>query len=163
MKSPRKKRPESRRGNAMVEFALASAILIPIFIGTFQFGYTFYVYNLLSTQIRAGARYASMRTFRCSDSASIGKFKTAVGNMVRFGNPDGTGTLIEPGLTAGAVDVQIKDKNDVDADATHLPDYVTVSTTSYTVDAVFKTFTFTGKPILRFPYVGRFASAESEP
>jgi len=158
-----KKRPRSRRGNAMVEFALASTILIPMFIGTFQFGYTFYVYNLLSTQIRAGARYASIRTFRCSDATSIAKFKTAVGNMVRFSNPDGSGTLIEPGLTAGEIDVQIKDKNDVNADKTHIPDYVTVSTTSYTVDAVFKKFTFTGKPILRFPHVGRFAPEESEP
>ena len=163
MKLLLKKRPRSRRGNAMIEFALASTILIPMFIGTFQFGYTFYVYNLLSTQIRAGARYASIRTFRCADSDSIAKFKTAVGNMVRFGNPDGSGTLIEPGLTAGEVDVQIKDRNDVNADKTHIPDYVTVSTASYTVDAVFKKFTFTGKPILRFAYIGRFASEESEP
>lgn len=151
------------RGSAMIEFALASAVLIPIFFGTFQFGYTFYVYNLLSSQIRAGARYASMRTFRCSDGASITKFKTAVANVVRFGNPAGTGTVIEPGLTAAEVDVQIKDKNDVNADATHIPDYVSVSTASYTVDAVFKTFTFTGKPILRFSYVGRFAPEDSEP
>src|SRR5712672_877880 len=98
MKLFRKTRLGARRGNAMVEFALASTILIPLFIGTFQFGYTFYVYNLLSTQIGAGARYTSTRTFRCSDAASIAKFKTAVGNMVRFGNPDGTGTLIEPDL-----------------------------------------------------------------
>ena len=55
----------------MVEFALASVILIPTFVGTFQFGYTFYVYNLLCTQVRAGARYASTRTFRCKTSTSI--------------------------------------------------------------------------------------------
>ena len=158
-----KKLLRGRRGNAMVEFALASAILIPIFVGTFQCGYTFYVYNLLCTQIRAGARYASIRTFRCTDATSITKFKTAVANMVRFGNPDGTGTIIEPGLTAAEVDVEIKDKTGADADASHLPIYVTVSTASYKVDAVFKTFTFTGKPILRFQYVGRYASQESEP
>ena len=45
-----------RGGNAMIEFALASAILIPLFIGTFQFGYTFYVYNLLATQVLAFAQ-----------------------------------------------------------------------------------------------------------
>ncbi len=158
-----KKRPDARRGNAMVEFALASTILIPVFIGTFQFGYTFYVYNLLASQIRAGARYASMRTFRCADGASVAKFKTAVGNMVRFGAPDGTGSVIEPGLTAAEVDVEIKDANDVNADATHPPSYVTVSTLNYTVDAVFTKFSFSGKPILRFPYIGRYAPQESEP
>jgi hypothetical protein len=91
------------------------------------------------------------------------KFKTAGGNMVRFGNPDGTRTVIEPGLTAAQVDVQIKDANDVNADATHPLAYVTVSTLNYTLDAVFTTFSLTGKPILRFPYVGRYASTESEP
>ncbi len=163
MKLSRKTRFGARRGNAMVEFALASTILIPVFIGTFQFGYTFYVYNLLSTQIRAGARYGSVRAFRCADTTSIAKFKTAVANMVRFGNPDGTGTLIEPGMNASQLDVEIKDKNGVDADATHIPAYVTVSTTSYSVDAVFKTFIFTGNPFMRFQYVGRYASKESEP
>src|SRR5947209_3665853 len=98
-----KRGPHLRRGNAMVEFALASTVLIPVFFGTFQFGYTFYVYNLLCTQINAGAKYAATRTFRCADSTSITKFKTAVANMVRFGNPDGTGALIQPGLTAGEV------------------------------------------------------------
>ena len=152
----------SRRGNATIEFAVASLMVIPIFIGAFQFGYTFYVYNLLCTQLRAGARYASMRTFNCGDSASIGKFKTAVKNMVRYGNPDGSGTLIEPGLTNAEVDVQIKDKDGGPASATHVPAYVTVSTAHYSVDAVFKTFTFNGKPILRFPYVGQFAPAGTE-
>jgi hypothetical protein len=150
----------------MVEFALASLILIPIFLGTFQFGYTFYIYNLLCTQMRAGARYASTRTFRCSNAASITHFKDKVKNMVRFGNPDGSGNLIEPGLTAAQLDVQIKDKNGADADDTHVPAYVIVSTstgTPYAVDAVFSTFTFSGKPVVRFPYIGEFAPAETEP
>jgi hypothetical protein len=35
----------------MIEFALASFVVISLFIGTCQFGYTFYVYNLLCTQM----------------------------------------------------------------------------------------------------------------
>jgi Flp pilus assembly protein TadG len=166
MKIPLTIRLRSRRGNALVEFALSSLILIPIFVGTFQFGYTFYIYNLLCTQMRAGARYASTRTFRCSNSTSITNFKGKVKNMVRFGNPDGSGTLIEPGLTDAQLDVQIKDKAGVNADDTHVPAYVIVSTstaTPYTVDAVFTTFTFSGKPVVRFPYIGEFAPAETEP
>jgi len=166
MKILLKSRLGSRRGNALVEFALSSLILIPIFAGTFQFGYTFYIYNLLCTQMRAGARYASTRAFRCSNSTSITHFKDKIKNMVRFGSPDGTGTLIEPGLTAAQLDVQIKDKNGVDADDTHVPAYVIVSTstaTPYSVDAVFKTFTFSGKPVVRFPYIGEFSPAETEP
>lgn len=41
------RRKRSQRGNAMLEFALAFSIIVPVFLSTFQFGYTFYVYNLL--------------------------------------------------------------------------------------------------------------------
>jgi Flp pilus assembly protein TadG len=152
-----KNRLGSRRGNAMIEFALASFVLIPLFVGTFQFGYTFYVYNLLCTQMRAGARYASLKTFQGSN---VSGFKTAVKNMVMYGNPDGTGTLIEPGLTASQIDVQVKSSTGVDASATVVPSYVTVTTTNYSVDAVITTFNFNGKPIVRFPYLGRYAPNE---
>jgi Flp pilus assembly protein TadG len=164
----KKIRPGSRSGNAMVEFALASLILIPIFIGTFQFGYTFYIYNLLGTQIRAGARYASMRTFNCADSTSIGKFKTAVKNMVMYSNPSPgqSPTAIISGLSLTQIDVEIKAANGTtDADKNNVPVTVTVSTSTgapFAVDAVFKTFTFSGKPILQFPYMGQYQPAATE-
>ena len=158
-----KSRLRSRRGNAMVEFALASSLLIPIFLGTFQFGYTFYVYNLLSTQMRAGSRFASMKAFKCVDATSISNYKQKVRNVVRFGNPSGTGTVIEPGLTDAEITVNIKTSGDVDADATHTPSYVEVSTSSYSVNALFTTYTFTGKPSVRFPYLGAYQSTLSEP
>jgi len=151
-----------RRGNALIEFALAATVLIPIFLGTFQFGYAFYVYNLLSTQVRSGARFASMKKFRCSNASSITNFKTAIKNVVRYGNPSGTGTVIEPGLTDSQVSVSIKTSSGVDADATHTPIYVEVSTANYSVDAVFTTFNFNGKPTVRFPYLGVYSPSETE-
>ena len=144
----------------MVEFALASFVIIPLFVGTFQFGYTFYVYNLLCTQMRAGARYASLKTFKCLSSSEIDSFKTSVKNMVMYGNPDGTGTLIEPGLTPGQIDVEVKDSSGNNADSSHIPSYVTVTTQNYSVNAVITTFNFNGKPIVRFPYLGRYAPGE---
>ena len=151
-----------RRGNALIEFALASTVLIPIFLGTFQFGYAFYVYNLLSTQVRSGARFASMRTYRCGNASSMTAYKTAVKNVVRYGNPSGSGTVIEPGLTDSQVSVSIKTTAGVDADATHTPSYVVVSTTDYSVDAVFTTFNFNGKPKVQFPYLGVYSPADTE-
>jgi Flp pilus assembly protein TadG len=161
MTSPLNNRLGSRRGNAMIEFALASFVLIPLFVGTFQFGYTFYVYNLLCTQMRAGARYASLKTFKGSD-ANYSDFKTAVRNMVMFGNPtnDGTAQLIEPGLTTAQIDVKVLGVNNADASATNIPSYVTVTTVNYQIDAVITKFNFSGKPIVRFPYLGRYAPAE---
>src|SRR5437764_15071049 len=140
-----------RRGNAMLEFALSASVLIPLFLGTFQFGYSFYVYNLLSTQVRAGARYASLKTFPPSQ---VTAWKTAVKNVVLYGNSAGTGTVLEPGLTPAQIDVEIKDPSGVNADSSHVPYYVTVSTINYSVDAVVTTFNFNGKPIANFPYLG---------
>ena len=145
----------------MVEFAFASLVLIPMFVGTFQFGSTFYVHNLLCTKTRAAARYASIKTFKCSsESKEITAWKTSVSNMMRFGNPDGSGTVIEPGLTDAQIDVQIKDEDGNNADDTHVPAYVTVTTKNYRVNAVVATFNFNDKPFVRFPYVGRWAPAE---
>ena len=144
----------------MIEFAFSASVLIPLFLGTFQFGYSFYIYNLLSTQMRAGARYASLKTFQCQNASEITAFKTAVKNVIMYGNSAGTGTLIEPGLTAGQLDVKIKDINGVDADATHVPNYVSVATLNYSVNAVVGTINFNGKPFVQFPYVGRYAPAE---
>ena len=76
-------RSTRRRGNALIELALATALMVPILIGTFEFGYTFYVYNLLSTQVRGGSRYASFRTFRSQDAASSYPFRTTVSGGIR--------------------------------------------------------------------------------
>src|SRR6266566_608623 len=111
MKLSLRNRLRSRRGNAFIEFALAATVVIPIFLGTFQFGYAFYVYNLMSSQVHAGARFASLRTYRCGSVPSIAAYKTAVKNVVRYGNPTGTGTVIEPGLQDSEVSISIKDVN----------------------------------------------------
>jgi Flp pilus assembly protein TadG len=151
-------RKQSCRGNALIEFALASLIIVPCFAGTFQFGYSFYVYNQLESAISNGARYASTRTYRSAAGATdLTKVKAAVTNVVLYGNPDGSGNLQVPQLTSGNVAVTFN------LDAAGVPTTVNVAVNSFTVDAVFKAFTFTGKPSSTYPYVGRYAPNESEP
>jgi Flp pilus assembly protein TadG len=157
------KRTTSQRGNALIEFGLVSAVMLPLFFGTFQFGYTFYVYNLLQTQVRGGVRYASFRTFRPQDASSVATFKTAVRNMVRFSTPDGSGTLIVPNLDDGDIEVKVLDKDGADANSANAPATVSITVSNYLVDAVFTSFTFNQRPFLEFPYFGRYAPTESEP
>jgi Flp pilus assembly protein TadG len=158
-------RKRSTNGNAILEFALASLIIVPCFAGTFQFGYSFYVYNQLEAAVSNGARYAATRTFRCSAGATdVTKIKTAVKNVVLYGNPDGTGTLQVPQLATGNVSVTFKDTAGTALTACGtIPDTVNVAVSTFTVDAVFKSFTFTGKPFSTYTYVGRYAPNESEP
>ena len=131
----------------MLEFAIAAGVLVPAFVGTFQFGYTFYTYNNLDTAIRGGARYASLRSYDSATSTPSTGFSTAVQNMVVYGNSAGTGDPIAAGLTAGNVQVLPLMRGAV-------PRSITVQITGYTVDAIFTKFTFTGKPSTTFPYTG---------
>jgi Flp pilus assembly protein TadG len=131
----------------MVEFALAATVLLPMFAGAFQFGYTFYVYNNLQTAIRGGARYASLRSYDSATSTPSPAFTTAVQNMVVYGNSDGTGQPIGPGLTVANVQVAPVMSGSV-------PGAITVQINNYTVDAIFTKFTFNAKPSATFPYTG---------
>jgi len=132
----------------MLELAICSGVMISFLAGTFQFGYTFYVYNQLVTAVGNGGRYAAQRTYRADD---IEKGNLAIRNMVVFGDA-------QPGADATAAVANLKpDQVDVRwvMGASGAPAAVNVSIRSFTVNAVFKSFTFTGRPGVEFPYVGK--------
>jgi len=152
-------RSRSQKGNAMLEFALSAGVLIPIMAGTFQFGYGMYTYNKLQSAVNDGARYASNRTYRTLLGATdTDKVKLAIKNMVVYGVPspaNGAVPLVN-GLGTGDVDVSF-------ATTSGLPTSVTVKLNTFTIDTIFTNYTITGKPVMTFPYVGRYAPEESEP
>jgi len=134
----------------MLELAFSTSILIPAFAGTFQYGYTFYVYNSLNSAIRGGARYASMRTYDSATTTPSTAFSTAVKNMVVYGNIEGTGTPVTLGLTTANVEIVPNMNGSV-------PETITVRITNYKVGAVFGSITFNAKPSTAFPYTGTYA------
>jgi Flp pilus assembly protein TadG len=135
----------------MVEFALASTMLISVMFGTFRFGYTFYQYNQLVTAIRGGTRFASNQKLVDQGNGIVPtNFQTPVQNIVVFGNIGGTGSSIVPGLTTANVKVEMF------YDTKFVPQSVKVSIINFTIDAIFTQFTFNGKPSLTMPYVGQY-------
>lgn len=147
------------RGHAMLELAICSAVLVSCLGGTFQFGYTFYVYNQLVTAVGNGGRYAAMRTYRAATADDVEKGKRAIRNMVVYGDPQATsGTeAVAPGLTPQQVDVKWV------SDPSGAPTAVDVSIVNFNLNAVFKTILFSGRPGVEFPFVGRYAPSEREP
>ena len=139
-----------KRGNAILEFAIASSVLVPLLAGTFQFGYTLYAYNNLHSAVRGGARYASLRPYDSATATPSVDFQRAVSNMVIFGNSQGAGSPVAPGLTTSNVEV-LPQMNGA------APESITVRITGYSVNAVFTTFAFNGKPSATFPYMGTAA------
>ena len=140
----------SNRGNALIEFALSFGLITLLMSGTFQFGYSFYVYNKLANAVRAGARYASLRTYDSSSETPSAGFLTAVRNVVVYGDPAGGSQPVAPGLTTDKVSLAVLMSSGV-------PDTVTVNLNNYQLDAVFATLNWSGKPAATFRYQGRFA------
>jgi Flp pilus assembly protein TadG len=138
------------RGSVLIEFALSFGLLFSVFAGVFQFGFAFYVYNTLESAVRAGARYASLRTYDSATATPSSAYLTAVRNMVVYGNPAGGAQSVAPGLTPEKVTLTITMDHNV-------PALVTVGITNYTISAVVQSFTLTSKPRATFPYMGRFA------
>jgi len=153
----------SERGHAMLELALSAAVMVSCLVGTFQFGYAFYVYNQLVTAVGNGGRYAAMRSYRGAADQDVERTNRGIRNMVAYGDP-------EPGPDAAPVAVKLAPEQvevrwimSEKGDDKGAPVAVNISIRDYRLDAVFHTFTFTGRPSVEFPYVGRFAASQPKP
>ena len=145
------------RGHAMLELAISAGVMVSCLVGTFQFGYTFYTYNQLVTAVGNGARYAAQRTDRAG-SEDIERGNAAIRNMVVYGDaqPAPDATPVVPKLTPSEVEVRWE----LAGDGTPLN--VNVAIKGYTTDAIFRSFTFDGRPSVQFPYVGKSATGGLE-
>jgi len=111
------------------------------------------------TAVGNGGRYAAMRTYRESVPSDIEKGRAAIRNMVVFGDSRPAPGVVPQVANLKPEQVQV----DWVMDESGKPAAVNVSIIDYTVDAAFGMFRFTGKPAVEYPFVGRFAPAESEP
>ena len=147
----------NRSGNVMIEFAIGATILVSCFSWCFQYGYTFYRYNALLTAVNAGARYASLAPYDSLTSTPSTSFSNKVKNIVVYGDPAG-GTIPQvPGLTTSNVVLTVTFTTS--SSTTDVPDYVKVSISTFSVPAIFKTITFTGKPVVKYKYQGIYSPA----
>ena len=143
-------RTQRRRGNALIEFALAFSLAFLLMAGTFQFGYAFFVYNQLQNAVRSGARYAALRSYDSSTATPSAAFLTAVQNMTVYGAPEGGSKPVVSGLSPDAVGVQVTFSDGV-------PSVMRVAVNSFETSVVVATMRWTGKPASSFRYQGRFA------
>jgi hypothetical protein len=156
--SPLRQR-RNQRGHALIELAVSAGVMVACLAGTVQFGYTFYIYNQLVTAVGNGGRYASLRTYRAGALSDVEKGKTAIRNMVVYGDTRPAPETLPQVANLRPEQVQVEWVMDESA----RPVAVNVSIEDYTVDAAFGMFHFTGKPAVEYPFVGRFAPGEREP
>jgi Flp pilus assembly protein TadG len=136
---------KSERGNALLEFALGWSILWALFAGTYQFGYSFYVYNTVLTSVADAAELGSKMTY---DTANTSAFTTALQNMVVYGNTTAGTRSIVPGLSTSNVTVGVNPEG-------NMPTDITITINNFTINALFTNFTFNGKPRATAVYMGQ--------
>ena len=151
----RSRRRSRESGSVIVEFACSFLILTTMFTGLYQFGYTFYAYNELVSAVRAGARYASLKPYDSTTSTPTDAFKTAVQNVVVYGdpNPPDGATPIVRGLATSNVDVVATGTGGAGG-STFAPSAMTVSINGYQINSVFTSTSMSGRPLATYPYTG---------
>ncbi len=107
MRPKPKSRCGARSGSALIELTLAVPLLVSLFLGSFQFGYAFYLYNELTQAVRAGGRYASVRHYLSLTETPSADYALAVRNMVVYGHPAGGTVPVVPGLAPENVNVEM--------------------------------------------------------
>ncbi len=132
----------NQRGHAMLELAISAGVMVTCLGGTFQFGYTFYVYNQLVSAVGDGARYASVRPV----TADVEADKAAIRNMVVYAEPKPSPGAIPVVRNLKPEQVRVEYVQDGAA--------VRVAIEGYKVDAVFGEFEFSGRPGVEFPVIG---------
>ena len=144
------KRASGRRGSAVVEFTICLPVLVSLFLGTQRFGYTFYLYNELEQGVRAGARYASLRTYNSSTAVPDSAYLDAVRNVVVYGTPAGGTQPIVPGLATGNVSVTVTFQNSA-------PAWVNVMIVQFQLPGVVGSLQLDHTPSTSFPFMGVYA------
>ena len=83
MRSVRQKNGET--GSALVEFALASVIILTVLFGIIDMGRALYAYDWVSDAARRGTRYAMVRgTSSCPGSPELTDCKASLGQITTY-------------------------------------------------------------------------------
>ncbi|KQV90508.1 TadE/TadG family type IV pilus assembly protein [Rhizobacter sp. Root1221] len=90
---------KSFRGVAAVELALTMIPLLTVTFGVTEYGRAIYTYNAIDKASRDAARYLTAPTPGSPDPHADAR------NMVVYGNAQGTGAPLAPGLATGMVDI----------------------------------------------------------
>ena len=141
---------QEQRGSITVEFALSLLLLIPLFLGTWAFGYTFFQYAQLENAVRAGARYASEQIYDSATTTPSSAFLTAVQKVTVYGDPAADTTSATPvvtGLAPSNVQLTVTFTSGA-------PSAMTVSITNFQLQSYTNKVSLNGKPYVWFPYLG---------
>lgn len=109
------------RGTAVVEFAVATPLLLLLLLATAELGRAFLQYTILSYAVREAARFASENSIDGQTGLVVVSTQTATStrNLAVYGNVGGTGSPRLPSFATGQVAVQASGGTNVTVAATY--------------------------------------------
>jgi Flp pilus assembly protein TadG len=99
VKTPATQRRKAFRGVAAVELGITMIPLLALTFGVTEYGRAIYTYNAIGKSARDAARYLTAPASGSLDPEADAR------NLVVYGNAQGTGAALAPGLTTGMVDI----------------------------------------------------------
>ena len=121
----------------MLEFAVGFSVLWLLFSGVYEFGYSFYVYNVLLTSVANAVELGAKMNYDIGNTAA---YQTTLKNMVVYGDETAGSKPLVPGLATSNVNVTVAQN------ASSIPTDVTITISNYTINSIFQSFTPTNKP-----------------
>lgn len=141
-------------GNAILEFALSMAVVVPLSVTCFQYLGSWAMHGELEEALTRAARYASTLAYDSASLTPSPAFRNAVANMAVYGNPDGGDSPALPGLLPEHVSVTI--------DFQHgSPAAVMLGIAGFRVNGLIGVVDFTGRARISYPYLGRWSPVQN--
>ena len=140
-----RRQDKKQKGSILVEFAVGATVIVTLFAGIFQFGWSLLIYNNLMTSVTNAAIIAAQRDYNLSDTAG---FQTDIKNMVVYGDLITGGVKVAPDISTSNVSVAVNTNGGY-------PQFVTVSVNGYQIKTLFANFTLSDKPRVTVPFAGR--------
>lgn len=101
-----------QQGLAAIEFIIALPVLLLLMAAMADIGHLFIQYNVLNKTVQNGANYAAIRMQEATllePTPSIGSVKSDTRDVVVYGSPDTSQSVVMQGLSTGDVIVDIDD------------------------------------------------------
>ena len=121
------------QGVQLVEIAIVIPILLMMFGAVAEFGRYFYEYTTLAKAARVGGRFMAAKPI----SSPTTDWQLATKRLVVYGNTDGTGSPVLPGLSVDNVDLVFQGGTYNEEEESGVPATVTVKIVDYTHEPIF--------------------------
>ena len=119
------------QGVQLVEVAIVIPLLVMMFAAVGEFGRYFYEYTTLAKAARVGGRFMAAKSYKSTST----NWQLATKRLVVYGNTDGTGSPVLPGLTTDNVEILFQ--GGTYAGGAGVPTTVTVRIINYEHEPIF--------------------------